>query len=262
MAITFCGTVAAYPILGNDATAQNLFAIENGLASRVKMIIKRMSVDNDALAALTSVQPIVKISRISAAPIGGVILGKGVFDTLLTSNSHIQVRAAVAEGAPITATPGTTIWEQYTLRLHSAIQKVILINGDKPILPVPITGADFVLSPGQYLLAQVVGASAASNPAIGNNWFLNLLWEEDSLPVFNISGVVTLSGSPVSGAKVIVLQADDLYMSNPVLVEVKTTNALGEWSSTILSGKVGAAFVQYKSNGSLYTAPGNPFLED
>jgi hypothetical protein len=88
------------------------------------------------------------------------------------------------------------------------------------------------------------------------------MWEEDSLPTFAISGVVTLSAAPVSGAKVMVIQADDEVMTNATLVEVKTTNALGEWASTILSGKVGAAFVQYENGGTYYTAAGNPFLED
>jgi len=262
MAVTFQGTVAAYPIIGNGEITQNLFAIENEIASRVNVIIRRMLLQNDVLTALTSVKPLVKISRISAAATGGVILDKGKFDTTQTSNVNVQIRAALSTGSPITATSGTTIvWEQYTVRLHSAIQKVVLIE-DKNALPVLIADEDFILAPGQYLLAQVVGATAASNPSLGNNWLLNVMWEEDSLPTFNISGVVTLDASPVTGAKVIVMQADDLYMSNPVFVEVKTTNASGEWSSTILSGKVGAAFVQYKSNGSLYTADGNPFLEE
>ena len=86
----------------------------------------------------------------------------------------------------------------------------------------------------------------------------------DFLGQFDISSAiltVTLSGSPVSGAIVTVIEADDLDMTNPVLVDTIVTPAGGTWSADILTGKVGAAFVQYRSGGTLYTAPGSPYLE-
>jgi len=261
MAITYRGTVASFPIQGNDQLLQNLFLFENGVASRVNVYIRRLVLQNDAVAALTSVMPLVKTSRISNDFSGGIILSKCPFDTTQTSNDAVKIRASIAFGTPITATEGQPAWGKFFIRLHSVIQKVIA--PDASMLPVLVqdAGKEYKLRPGEFLLIQVRGAAVTSNPSLGNNWFVNAMWEEDSLPIFNISGVVTLDASPVNGAKVMVLQADDEYMSNAVLVEVKTTNALGEWASTILSGKVGAAFVQYKDGGNFYTAPGSPFLE-
>jgi hypothetical protein len=93
-----------------------------------------------------------------------------------------------------------------------------------------------------------------------NNWMVLCSWEEDSISTFSISGNVTLGGVAISGAKVYVIEADDRSGTNAVLREVVTTVS-GAWSSTIKTGKVGAAFVQYETGGALYTAPGSPFLE-
>ena len=117
------------------------------------------------------------------------------------------------------------------------------------------------MRPGESLLCQVVGATTASNARLANNWWVQAEWEEDPIATFAISGTVTLSGSPVSGAKVMVLEADDTAMTNAVLVEVVTTAAGGTWASSIKTGKVGAAFVQYTNGGTYYTAPGSPYLQ-
>lgn len=262
MAITYQGTSTSLPINGNDQLLQNLWIFENGIASRVNVIIRRLVLQNDPIAALPFTMPLIKTSRLTGAFSGGIILGKCPFDTNQTSNSEVRIRAAVSFGTPITATEGYTCWEQFAIRLHSAVQKVISEENNMLSMLVADTGKEFILSPGQSLLIQVRGATVASNPAITNNYCIEAMWEEDSLPIFNISGVVTLASAPVNGAKVMVLQADDEALTNPVLVEVKTTNGLGQWSSTILSGKVGAAFVQYVNGGTYYTAPGSPFLED
>jgi hypothetical protein len=57
-----------------------------------------------------------------------------------------------------------------------------------------------------------------------------------------------------------VIEADDINMTNQVLVEKIVTGAGGTWASSIKTGKVGAAFVQYESGGTYYTAPGSPYL--
>jgi hypothetical protein len=58
-----------------------------------------------------------------------------------------------------------------------------------------------------------------------------------------------------------VLEADDASMTNAVLRETIVTPAGGTWASSIRTGKVGAAFVQYESGGTKYTAPGSPYLQ-
>ena len=261
MARTFLGSAASFGINGNDLVNQNLFVIENATYSRVNVIIKRLTTQNDAVTVLTSVMPLIKTSRATSAATGGITLAKVPFDTSQSSDVGVIIRTPIASGSPITATQGNTIWQQYDSRLHTGAeqQRAIDIN-NLPILVDNLTD-DFILVPGELLLVQVVGFTTASNAAITNNWFVQCVCEEEELGTFAISGTVTLSGSPVEGAKVIVLEASDESMNNPHIVDVLTTNVLGQWSSTICSGRVGAAFVQYKSGAIYYTAPGSPFLE-
>ena len=245
-------------VFGNDATAQHIFALENQIGSRVDVNIRRLTVQNDPLTALTSVMPQVKASR-GVNISGGILLNKAKFRTTEGSDPFVKIRSALGEGSPITATQGDTVWQRYTSRLHTAVEQVIV--SDESILPRLVETTDFKLRPGENLLVTVVGASAASNPALSHNWLVDCIWEEDQKSTFAISGTVTLSGSPVSGAIVTVIEADDLDMTNPVLVDTIVTPAGGTWSADILTGKVGAAFVQYRSGGTLYTAPGSPYLE-
>ena len=242
---------------GNDAVTQHIFALENHIGSRVDVNVRRLTVQNDPLTALTSVMPQVKVSR-GVKISGGILLDKAQFRTTETSDPFVHIRSALGEGSPITATRGDTVWQQYTSRLHTAVEQVIA--SDEPLLPRLVDTFDFKLKPGESLLATVISATAASNPALSHNWLVDCIWEEDAKATFAISGTVTLSGSPVAGAIVSVIEADDVSMTNPVLIKTIVTGAGGTWAADILTGKVGAAFVQYESGGTKYTAPGSPYL--
>ena len=244
-------------MFGNDAVTQHIFALENQIGSRVDVNVRRLVVQNDPLTALTSVMPQVKVSR-GVNISGGIMLDKAQFRTTETSDPFVKIRSALGEGSPITATRGDTIWQQYTSRLHTAVEQVIA--SDEPLLPRLVDTFDFKLKPGESLLATVISATAASNPALSRNWLVDCIWEEDAKATFAISGTVTLSGSPVAGAIVSVIEADDVSMTNPVLIKTIVTGAGGTWAADILTGKVGAAFVQYESGGTKYTAPGSPYL--
>lgn len=257
MAVTFRGGVQIPAMIGKDSAAQHLFALENRIGSRVDVNVRRITVQNDPIAALTSVMPQVKASR-GVNISGGILLDKSTFTTTQTSDPFVNLRSALGEGSHITATPGDTIWQQYATRLHTAAEQVLAT--DESALPRLVDTRDFKLRPGESLLLTVVGATAASNAALTNNWLVDCHWEEDAKATFAISGTVTLSGSPVSGAIVTVIEADDADMTNAVLRETIVTGAGGTWASSILTGKVGAAFVQYESGGTKYTAPGSPYL--
>lgn len=260
MAVTFLGTARSTLALGNDSTEQNLFTIQNCPSSYVNVNIRRLMMQNDNTAVLTAFMPIVKVSRATAIS-GGVTLDKTPFDTTQTSDRSVVFRAQADETARITATAGSTIWQQYSVRMHTAVeQQQGLDNSMLPRL-VANTGAEFILRPGESLLVKVVGAAGTSNAMSMNNWFVECVFEEDALATFAISGTVTLNASPVEGAKVMVIEADDESLTNAFLREVITTDAGGTWASTIRSGKVGAAFVQYTTGGIYYTAPGSPYLE-
>lgn len=259
MAVTFMGSVAFPAVLGNNATVQHLCAIENGVTSRVNVRVRRLAIQCDTLAALTSVMPQAEASR-GVGISGGVLLDKAAFSTLQSSDAGVVIRSALGTGSAIDATRGTRLWQQYIARLHTAAEQVL--GADESVVPRLIESGSFnlVLRPGESLLVSVLGASTASNAALSTNWAVNCVWEEDSIATFAISGTVTLSGSPVSGAIVTVVEADDADMTNAHVREVITTGAGGTWASTIRTGKVGAAFVQYEAGGTKYTAPGSPYL--
>jgi hypothetical protein len=259
MAVTFLGGVQVPIVIGNDATTQNLMTIENQIGSRVDIHIRRLAVQMDPVTALTTVMPQVKVSRATSIS-GGVLLDKAKFDTANASDPFVVIRSALAEGSAIVANAGDTVWQQYTSRLHTAVEQVL--GWDDSILPrlVGNAGSEFVLRPGESLLVRVVGAAVTSNPALGNNWSVSAILEENSKSTFAISGTVTLGGSPVSGAKVMVMESDNVAGANMFLREVITTPAGGTWASSILTGKIGSAFVQYENGGTYYTAPGSPYL--
>ena len=260
MAITFHGSVSTFIAVGNNQLKQNLFVIENGYAARHNIRIRRMVLQVDTINVLTSVMPQVKISRMSVASTGGVILPKSsLIDTTETSDNALILKQTIYPGTNITATEGQPIWQEYGNRMHTGFSQIL--GDDSSFLPDLIKDVPLIMKPGENLLVQVVGAVVATNAGITTNWWLQVMWEEDSIAVFNISGVVTLSSTPVSGAKVLVLEADDEAGTNIRLVGIQTTDLNGLWASTIRSGAVGSAFVQYVSGGTYYTAPGSPYLE-
>lgn len=259
MAITFKGSIPApFSTYGNDATTQNLFVITNKVGSRVNVIVRRATVQVDTVAVLTSVMPIVSTHRATSIS-GGIILDKTQWLTTETSSSSVEIRTPILNGFPITANAGDRVWQQYCGRMHTVVEQVLA--PDNNILPMLVESHDFIIRPGESLLFRVVGATTASNAALTNNWWVECMWEEDAIATFAISGTVTLSAVPVSGARVVVVEADDQLMTNAVLVEIITTPAGGTWASSIKTGKVGAAFVQYTSGGTYYTAYGSPYLE-
>jgi hypothetical protein len=259
MAITFKGGVQVPTVFGNDALVQHVFSLENGIGSRVDINVRRLTVQNDPLVALTSVMPQVKISR-GVNISGGVLLNKASFLTTQTSDPSVVIRSPLGEGSPIAATQGNTVWQQYVSRMHTAVEQVLA--SDENLLPRLVDSAsfNFKLRPGESMLATVVSATVLTNAALSNNWLVDCAWEEDEIATFAISGTVTLSAVPVAGAIVTVIEADDNSMTNAVLRETIVTPAGGTWASSIRVGKVGAAFVQYESGGTLYTAPGSPYL--
>jgi hypothetical protein len=258
MAVTFNGGMQFPIIIGNNSVTQHLFALENAIGSRVDVYPQRLVVQNDTIAALASVMPQVKISRGTSIS-GGVLLDKSKFDTLQSSDSFVRLRSAMGEGSAITASAGTTLWQQYVGRMPTVVEQVL--GSDENALPRLVDNPLFRLRlrPGESMLVSVVGA-AASNAALTDNWSVNCQWEEDSKSTFAISGTITLSGSPVAGARVMVMESDDVSGTNMFLRETIVTGAGGTWASSILTGKIGAAFVQYESGGTYYTAPGSPFL--
>jgi hypothetical protein len=261
MAITFKGAVQSVITYGNNATTQNLFVIKNELGSRVDINIRQLNIRMDSIAALASVCPLVKVSRAINIS-GGNMIAKGGFDSTESSSSFVKMFCPSIDSGTISATQGDTIWQLYCDRSHTIVEQQVKLQ-NKFMLPKLIkkTGIDFKIRPNESVLIQAVSSAGTSNASLTNNWFLDCCWEEDAFSTFTINGTVTLSAVPVSGAKVMVLEADDISMTNAILREVITTGGGGTWASSIRTGKVGAAFVQYENGGTYYTANGSPYLE-
>jgi hypothetical protein len=172
-------SVATFRTLGAAATTQNLFSLENTAGSAVTVKIRRLLVQMDATAALTAVMPLIKTSRPTAIPSGGTTLSKAQWNTANTSAANVIARGATASdggtATAITATPGTIAWQQYCMRLHTAVGQVLA--PDNNLLPALVDTQDFTLAAGEALLVQIVAAATTSNPAT-NHYFVNCAWEE------------------------------------------------------------------------------------
>lgn len=171
-------SAASFRTLGTAATPQNLFTIENIDATNL-LHIRRLVVQLDATAVLTSVMPQIKVSRATAVPTGGTTLNKAQFDTANASNANTIVRGGTASdggvATAITATAGTTIWQQYGMRMHTVVGQVL--GPDNNVLPLLVADFDCTLRQNQALLVQIVASAGASNPAT-NHWFCNVVWQE------------------------------------------------------------------------------------
>lgn len=173
-------SAATFRTVGSAATPQNLFTIENIDATKL-VYIRKLIVQCEGTAALTSVTPLIKVSRATGVPTGGTTLAKGLFDTSNSSNANTICRGQTAsDGGALsgpTATAGDVIWEQYVTRLHTAVGQLVYL--DSELLPANIVPTqNFILRQNQALLVQVVAAAGASNPA-SNHYVVNVCWEEN-----------------------------------------------------------------------------------
>lgn len=174
MAGTF--SAASFRILGSAATPHNLFTIENTDAT-VEVRIRSLMIQLDATAVLTAVMPLVKVSRATGVPTGGTTLNKGQFDTTNASDAQVVVRGANASdggaATAITATAGTTLWQEYQMRMHTVVGQVLSPPSRMPAL----LEKDLVLRQNEAILVQVVASAGTSNPAT-NHWSVCCTWDE------------------------------------------------------------------------------------
>jgi len=256
MAITFTGSCASYNIIGNDLTTQNLFAINNLIGSRLTIKILKIDFENDTVGAYTGVMGQVKISRATGVATG-TTTAKMPFDTAQTSSSSVEMIAPLLSSNIVVATEGVILTQYMQERAHTIVEQIrgLIETYDTLLDTYPIK-----LQAGETLLIKLTTAAVAANASSTYSYAMNIFWQEDTYSTYAINGQVTLSASPVVGAKVVIFESSDKDMANARLVEVKTTDGSGNWSSTIRTGWFGAAFVQYRNGGLYYTAPASPYL--
>lgn len=172
---------ATFRTVGAAAVAQNLFSIWNNGANRV-VRVRRLVMQMDATAVLTTFMPLIKTSRVAVAPGGGVVLTKAAWDSnLAATHADIVVKGECSvDGGTrtaLTGTPGDILWQQYGMRLHTAAGQVLGI--DNNVLPCITESFPVVLRSGQGLIVHVVAAAASSNPST-NHYFVQCVWDEDA----------------------------------------------------------------------------------
>lgn len=176
MAGTF--SAASFRTLGSAATPHNLLTIANIDVTKL-VTVRTIIIQMDATAVLTAVMPLNKLSRATGVPTGGTTLNKAQFDTGNASNANTIVRGATASdggvATAITATAGTTLWQEYGMRMHTVVGQVL-----SPVsyLPKIIEVKDLILRQDQALLVQVVASAGTSNPAT-NHYSVCVVWDED-----------------------------------------------------------------------------------
>lgn len=176
--------VATFRTLGNAASPQNLFTIENASGSPVLLALQRLEVSCTYTAVLTAVEPEAILSRSTALPTGGTTLTQGLIDTTETANAAIFCRGATASdggvATAITATAGTFLQRQFLGRIHTAVGEV---NSRVPV--DMLVGAEdrkpLLLRSNQAILVQIVAAAAGSNLAT-NHYTVNAEFEVFTLP--------------------------------------------------------------------------------
>lgn len=267
MAILYTGCATTQKIFGTGLGAQNIFAVENGRGSNVLVMIRRLAVlldPNEGL--LTAVKPIITAYQstfVFTSQFGATILEKGYFDSTQTSDSNVRIwSAGVLDSgfAPLAATNNTRGWREFSpCRLHTSAG--IDISQSADIMPQLLsdTTYNYTIYPGESLVVAVEPAAVTSDPS-SNNWLVNCVWTEETLTTYTISGTVTLSATPVDGAEVTVIVADDTNLTNPYLHSIQVTAGGGLWSAAIPAGKIAYAYAQNFDAGTYYTAPGNPYI--
>lgn len=172
----YCGTT--YRTLGTAASPHVLFSITNTHATLLCKI-HSLIVQMDATSTLTNVMPQVKCGLVTGSnPSGGTAIAKGQFDTNNSSDGAITPLGATASdggsATAITATMGTILWQQYCMRLHTAVGQVLV--PDNSMIPILCATTPIILRTNQSVMVSVIG-TAASNPAT-NHWFVSVAWEE------------------------------------------------------------------------------------
>jgi hypothetical protein len=183
MAITFRGATSSFRTLGSAATPHNLFTMENTAGSAVVVYVKKLLVLLDATAVLTSVMPQIKLSRAAALASNGTALVKGSLDSSLSSAANVILRGATASdgggASAITATAGDTIWQQYVMRLHTAVGQVLVPDFNLLPLGCELTAGALLLRANECIVVQLVATAGGSNPNT-NHWIVQAQWDEDT----------------------------------------------------------------------------------
>lgn len=183
---SFQGVGATFRIVGNAATPQNLWTLENATGSTVFVALKTLDIVMHQSGASVVLPPWFSLTRISTVPTGGTAITKTAIDTGdgTTSSGSVTSRgAASADGiaSAITATAaGQRLASASSVQLYTAVG---LSGNPEEIDVLKHVPKDWVLvlRAGQSFLLQIIAAAAADNIAT-RSMHVNFAWEEFTLP--------------------------------------------------------------------------------
>lgn len=179
MATTYKGEAASFRTLGNAASPQNLFSIENAAGSTVIIALRRLSIQMDQTVVLAAVATQFKTSRPAALPTGGTTLAKVTRDSALSSSASVVLRGATASdggaATAITATGGSTAWHQFAMRIHTLVGQILM--DDEPLIPHLSEDDPVILRANEALIVQAVNVTPANNKAT-DHYLINCAWDE------------------------------------------------------------------------------------
>jgi hypothetical protein len=161
--------------LGSAATPQNLLTLENPAANLNNVVIRDCTIMSDSTVALATVAQQAILSKPAVLPTGGTVLVAVKYKTSYVNATAILRGATASDGGvatAITATPGTSIWQQFLDRPHTVVGWFTHPN----YRMVPDIGADLrqlILAPGESILVQLVGNAPATTHMI-----CNIAWTE------------------------------------------------------------------------------------
>lgn len=162
--------VSTFRTLGTASSPQNVFTLENPSASTVNIAIRGLNVATDSTAVLTSVAPLMKLSRTTGLPTGGTALTPVKYQTSYATPTAVPRGGTASDGGvatAITATAGNSMWTQYTDRPHTAVGWFTHPGYNM----IPDVGTDLrqiILVPGEAVLIQGIENIAATTHIIVN----------------------------------------------------------------------------------------------
>lgn len=168
--VTGLYALSTFRILGTAASPQNIFTIENPAASTVDIAVRGLNVATDSTAVLTTVAPMIKLSRLAVLPTGGTALTAVKYKTSFAAAGAICRGGNASDDgvtSAITATAGSALWTQSIDRAHTVVGWMIHPGYNL----IPDVGGDLrqiILVPGESLLVQGVTAMAATTTIIVN----------------------------------------------------------------------------------------------
>ena len=257
MAVTFRGSLCTNSF--NPIDGCNILVIDVSARSRCTVKILKLGCEVDTYypsVVAGKTMPMIRVQKFVGTATGGYVLTNKVpFDTTINSpDSGIRFRVCSGlvdtSNITLTGTP-VTMWQDYTIRQCTGAEQFLSDTHG-----FTTESGSVLVRPGELLAVKWIEGTVTA----GGSVFLKVAWEEDQTDAgYTVSGTVTLSGVPVTGAKVALLTDLDRDMPEPE-VEIITTGAPGTWSKTLATGVDAAASVQYRVGEVLYTDEGKPYL--